>query len=133
MKVTWIQKNVNNQRIPEIMQLWNDFFSQGHMEKLWEGNLIAVYSNYSCEDYKTADFDLLVWRNRIHIDWYETIEIPEAKYKKYTASWAWPEVVQSLWQEIWNDTSIQRAYTIDYELYEWSPESPLVTIFIAVK
>lgn len=133
MKVTGIQKRLNNQKIPEIMQLWNDFFSQWHMKKLWEWDIIAIYSNYSCEDYKIADFDLLIWRERDVLDDYKTISIPEGKYKKYSAFWAWPEVVQKLWQEIWNDNSIERTYLLDYEIYTWIPDNPQVNIFIAIK
>ncbi len=131
-KIVWIKKRLSNSNIAGIMQHWEDFFQGGHMQKLNNGNspLIAVYHNYESD--VTGQYDLLIWIESKEITWYESIEIAQWNYKEYKTEWVWSEPVKKLWQEIWNDKNIVRAYTTDYEVYSWDPKNPKVSIFVSI-
>jgi predicted transcriptional regulator YdeE len=134
-RIVGIKIRVNNKKAGEIWKLWEKFFVEWHLEKLWLKwkPTYGVYFNYSSD--KNGDFDLLVGWESDNIEWYETVEIIDSLYKEYTTTWSIPQKIHDAWARIWNDTTIQRAYKTDYEYYTSSenPKNPDVRIFIGVK
>lgn len=131
-KIIWLKIRTNNSSTENIAQLWNKFYSENHIEKLWLGgkDIYAVYHNY--ENNENGDYDLLIgWESDISSDIYDVVKIKNNTYKAYTTNGDMPQKVIDAWWAIWKD-SADRTYETDYELYTTSenPMNPHVTIYI---
>lgn len=63
-------------------------------------------------------------------------EFKGGAYRKYAAKGEMPAAVVQQWQEIWNDSTLDRKYTADLEVYGEKAQDPAdagVDIYIAVK
>lgn len=127
-----------------LSALWNDYFASGVAERLQAKHAHLIYALYT--DYEsdaTGAYTVLIGHERGDVpvpSGLAQAEIPESKFLVFkTKKGPVYEVVAQAWQEIWaffEQSSIERAYTGDYELYDgrsFDPAATEVDIYIAVK
>ena len=122
----------------EIFQIWDSFYSEWHIEKLWLNwkKIYAVYFNYEKDynwnfDILNWEYDLIIWWKSM-ANWYDKVNIFEWNYKEFITKWEMPEKVINWWKQIWNDNTLNREFKTDYEIYDysWDINNPNVSIFI---
>ena len=62
-------------------------------------------------------------------------QIPECKYRKYSAQGTIHEAVGKIWTHIWQSTDIDRAYVADFDVYgveAQDPENAVVYTYLSV-
>ena len=133
--------NENGQSGTDISALWNQFMSEGILEKIPNKVDYTIYSVYTLyeKDY-TKPYTTILGAKVSSLDnipeGMTAITIAEGDYLKYTAKGNIHEgIVYNEWTKIWN-TDLPRAYTTDYEVYGEKAQNPAdaeVDIFIAVK
>lgn len=133
MKVVGVKKRLQNIDLSWIMEHWNSFFQDWHAQNLWVSGqeIIAVYSNYDSDEKRA--YDLLIGRQWEQKEWYEIIDIAPTLYKEYVPKGSGPENMWKVWEVIWNDKSITRAFDTDYEVFTGDIQNPQVSIFIGIK
>ncbi|OPA73891.1 AraC family transcriptional regulator [Paenibacillus selenitireducens] len=132
-----------NGRLPK---LWETYF-QSNMQAQIKGDnahlLYALYTDYESD--ASGAYTVLLGHEKgdgtahSETEWVHAT-VPEAKYMVFTTK-PGPvyEVVYETWQTIWaffQDSSIKRAYTGDFELYrtqQFDPNHAVVEIYIAVQ
>jgi len=63
-------------------------------------------------------------------------EIPAAKYAVFTAHGPFATAIGQTWQEIWQNTTLERTFTNDFEWYDAKSTNnadSIVKIYIAIK
>jgi predicted transcriptional regulator YdeE len=125
--VAGIQARTSNERemSPEglIPGLWAQFMGEGLLAQIphrADGNIIALYTDYE-SDHK-GKYTVVLGAKVSSVG-----ELPQGMVAKHVpasicavfeASDGPPEsVVPETWRTIWSDTSIDRSYTADFELY----------------
>lgn len=132
--------NDPSQGMVDIPNLWARFFAediQNQVPNKASCDLIALYCDYE-SDYTQA-YTIVIGCPVTHVDEiphgmiHKTI--PAGHYKEYNAIGEHPQAVISTWQAIWEDKSLKRTYTGDYELYsdKFFSTPKQVDIFIAVE
>ncbi|MEV5029903.1 GyrI-like domain-containing protein [Paenibacillus sp. LPE1-1-1.1] len=132
-----------NRRLPA---LWNTYFESGIAERtaVSNGHLIyALYTDYESD--ASGAYTTLIGHERggdavDEVPGLVPVAVPEAKYLVFkTKRGPVYEVVAQAWGEIWayfQHSSLERAYTGDYELYDgrtFNPEEAEIEIYIAIK
>lgn len=131
-------KTDNTKAINDIGKQWNTFFSECILKNKNNKNItIGLYTNYEGDYTKPYMFYTCVEvidDNIKENSNLTTIVIPEGKYAKFQSTGNAEKTVSALWQEIWN-TSLERKYTYDFEVYHDTEDEQkkLIEIFIAVK
>lgn len=126
----------------EIMSLWNTFMSENVMEKIPNKLNHDIYSIYT--DYQTdfkGEYTVILGLAVESLD-----EIPngmigrqfdEENFKIFEAKGSMPEAVIQTWVDIWkNDSTLNRKYSYDYEVYNEKSrngDDSIVNIHIAIK
>lgn len=106
----------------EIMVLWEDFMKNGFNPCL--GKVYWIYSNYESD--KDWFYDLEIIQEKA--EWFS---LPMLTYKKFDNVWEFPSWIYNTWQGIWSDSTLDRAYELDYEEYDM--EKKEASVYISVK
>ena len=126
----------------KIRALYNRFFGENIEEqipnKTNEDYFMGVYTDYESD--ANGEYTLLIAKEvngfeNIH-DKFQTKEITEGKYLKFTNEGEMPGVVIETWKYIWNyfseNDKYERTYTTDFEKYNKTVQNK-VEIFISIK
>jgi len=129
-----------------IPGLWDAYFQSNILEHLDAANPHLIYGLYT--DYESdanGAYTLLLGHEKGNsapesLENYDQAVIPASRYLVFkTKKGPFHEVVPQAWIEIWTyfeSSSIERAYTGDYELYDtrnFNPNEVEIEIYIAVK
>ncbi|OMF37311.1 AraC family transcriptional regulator [Paenibacillus sp. FSL H8-0548] len=130
-----------------LAALWDTYFASGIAEQIGASNAHLIYALYT--DYESdasGAYTVLIGHERgdnatLQVPTgMEQALIPESKFIVFkTRKGPVYEVVLEAWGEIWaffEHSSIERAYTGDYELYDgrsFNPADAEVDIHIAIK
>lgn len=132
--------NENNQAMQDIGAMWDRFMGENIPSKIPNSVGHEIYSLYY--DYESDHTGK--YANMIGLRVSSLERIPEGmtgkriapqKMRKFTAKGKIPASIYQTWQQIWADTSLDRAYTCDYEILREKSQGnePEVDIFIGVK
>jgi predicted transcriptional regulator YdeE len=133
--------NENGQAAKDIPALWNQFMSEGVMNKIpnkLDNTVYSIYTEYE-EDY-TKPYTTVLGCKVSSLDnvpaGMKGIVIAEGDYIRCTAKGNMTEgAVYHEWTRIWN-SDIPRSYTTDFEVYGEKAQNPAdaeVDIFLAIK
>ena len=133
--------NENGQAAKDIPALWNQFMSEGIMDKIpdkIDNTVYSIYTEYEV-DY-TKPYTTVLGCKVSSLDnipaGMKGIVIADGSYFRCTAKGNMLEgMVYNEWRKIWN-SDIPRAYTTDFEVYGEKaqyPENAEVDIFLALK
>jgi predicted transcriptional regulator YdeE len=133
--------NENGQAGKDIPALWNQFMSEGILDKIpnkVDNTVYSIYTEYE-EDYKKP-YTTVLGCKVSSLDevpaGMKAITISEGGYFRCTAKGNMMEgMVYNEWIKIWN-SDIPRAYTTDFEVYgekAQNPEDAEVDIFLALQ
>jgi len=132
--------NENQQSAKDIPLLWQRFFEENIstlIEHKQNDNLYCLYTAY--EDDFTKPYTTILGYAVSTLDTIPDgltgVEIPAGRYRKHSTQ---GDIHQGLvikeWEKIWR-SDLDRAYTVDFEVYTFTPniEETTVDIFIAIK
>ena len=126
----------------KIMALYNKFFGENIEEqipdKTNEDYFMGIYTDYESD--VNGEYTLLIAKEVSGFenvpDKFQTKEITESKYLKFTNEGEMPGVVVETWKYIWDyfsqNDKYTRAYTTDFEKYNKTVHNK-VEIFISIK
>ena len=126
----------------KIMGLYNKFFGENIEEqipdKLNKDYFMGVYTDYESD--ANGEYSLLIAKEVSGFenipDEFQTKEINESKYLKFTNEGEMPGVVFETWKYIWEyfskNDKYERAYTTDFEKYNKTVYNK-TEIFISIK
>lgn len=120
----------------KIGGLWESFYSTVAPTLAENAKVYGLYTNYASD--AAGEFDVLACADTDSpnvLDNAVSLTIATGEYAKFSAQGAMPDVVITLWREVWayfsaNDCPYARAYTTDFEYYK---NNETVEIFIAIK
>lgn len=125
----------------DIPRLWEQFYEDRILEEIpgkINSDIIALYCDY--EGDFTKPYAVVIGTAVTSLDQIPEgmvgKTIPAGAYATYTAIGEQPQATLETWGKIWQDSSLKRTYTGDYELYTdrfFSKEGPEVDVFIAVE
>ena len=133
--------NANGQAVIDLGGLWNRFYSKQinvQIPDKADNDIYAIYTDYNT-DHKGTYTAIIGCRVRSFSSIPDGMigkEIEGGRYKRYVAKGKMPHAVIRQWQEIWNNTTLERKYTTDFEVYgpkSTADENAEVEIYIAVK
>lgn len=136
MKILWLKIRTSNNKSEEIWKLWEKFYTEWHIDKLWlhGKSIYAVYHNYELNqnwrfDIQYGNYDLLLgWESTL--SWYDSIDIEKNDYKIFQVNGETGKEIFATWQEIWS-SNIERSFKTDYELYSfWTEWKPNISVHI---
>ncbi|HEU4716434.1 MAG TPA: GyrI-like domain-containing protein [Bacteroidia bacterium] len=133
--------NAGGQSMKDIGELWGRFFAENISAKI-PGKVSAdIYSIYT--DYESDHTGLYTTLLGCRVSSVEDLpegmtgkKIPGGKCMKFTCKGKIPDVIAAQWANIWNDKTLRRSFTSDYEVYNERAQNPAdaeVDIFVAVK
>lgn len=126
----------------EIMNLWAKFMTKNISEQIKNKvshNIYSIYTDY--ESNFMGEYTVLLGftvedLNDVPPDLVGR-EFPEAQFKVIPAQGAMPDAVIQTWIDIWNkDSTLNRAYSYDFELYTENSQKgdqSIVDIYLSVK
>ena len=126
----------------KIMPLYKRFFDENIEtqipDKIDEDYFMGVYTDYESD--QNGEYTLLISKEVSSFenipDKFQTKEIVESKYLKFTNEGEMPGVVIETWKYIWDyfskNDNYERAYTTDFEKYNKTVHNK-VEIFISIK
>lgn len=133
--------NANGRAKADIGQLWQRFYGEGFPQKIankLSEDLYCVYTDYESDhlgDY-TCFLGYRVEKTDNKADT-SMMHISAASYQTFDASGELPHSVLKVWETIWKDSSLKRAFSADFDLYKFSEategKEPEVTIYLSVK
>ncbi|TPN84590.1 GyrI-like domain-containing protein [Aquimarina algicola] len=115
--------NENNQAAKDIPALWNTFMSQEIISKIpnkVDESIYAIYTEYESDYTKpyTTILGCKVEHTDVVPEGMVTTTIQHGNYSEFVATGdLYQNVVVHEWQKIWNDTSLDRTYKTDFEIY----------------
>lgn len=131
----------------KIGTLWQTFFTQIAPKLTDDAKVYGVYTHYESDH--TGMFDVIAGAeieidtltpnelkdNKATVENVSSINIQSGKYLVFSATGEMPNVVITLWQEVWQyfadaNCPHERAYTTDFEYYKSDNE---IDIYIAIK
>lgn len=140
-KVTGLSvRTTNNKEMDpstaKIGKLWEEFYKNCSSLLNNNSKVYGLYTNYESD--ATGEFDVIACSDTLSKEQLENSEefhILSGKYLKFSGSGEMPQVVISLWGQVWEHFNSSncphtRAYTTDFEHYKSENE---VEILIAVK
>ncbi len=114
--------NENNQAQEDIAQLWKSFYDKANtkLQTLWnEPYTYVIYTNYQW-DFQQGNYDCYLGvASETTFPWFETFEITLGKYQIFEFPYNNPEDTIKARKTIWADSSLQRAYLADLEIYDY--------------
>ncbi|GKU77423.1 GyrI-like domain-containing protein [Paenibacillus sp. L3-i20] len=131
----------SNGRLP---QLWETYFSGGTAAQPYNQNSHLIYGLYTDYESDATGAYTVILGHEVNVDpasdGVAYAVVPASKYRVFTTRKG-PvyEVVAEAWGFIWQyymDSSEERAYTGDFELYDGSnfdPTNSEIQIYIAIK
>ena len=136
MRVVGISAKVNNDREDLIDDVWELFFNSEVLDYLDENNLsgdiISVYHEYEgdhADDYTLLigyevedDYEVPVGLNFVDIT---------LNHNVINVKGELPEAAIAEWENIWDDDSQERAYIVDFDIYD--PKEDKVDINVEYK
>lgn len=101
--------------------------------------LYGVYTDYESD--ANGDYSVIIGYEVSKVednlpDFLTVKEVPASLYKSYTSEKGkMPDVVIDTWKQIWTDTSIERAYKSDFEIYKGQidPNKAEVDFLISIR
>lgn len=143
IKLVGITARTNNQnemnpQTAKIAGLAGRFMGEGLAEQIqnrkYPGTTFAVYTDYESDEHGEYTYFIgeEVYSHENVPENMQTLIVPAARYAKFTAGPdSMPEVVMAAWQEIWKMTPIEtsgdRAYVADFEIYDERALDPAKT------
>jgi predicted transcriptional regulator YdeE len=133
--------NADARAVMDLGALWNRFYSQGVSAQIpakADNDVYAIYTDYNT-DHKGAYTAIIGCKVTSLANIPEGMvgkQIDGGLFRRYVAKGKMPHAVIRQWQEIWNDSEVQRKYTADFELYGAKSKGEAdaeVEIYIAVK
>lgn len=120
----------------KIGQMWGLFYKELFPKLSSESRIYGVYTNYE-SDYN-GKYDVIACSDSLSGEARQDLvqaHIETGQYLVFSAQGEFPDVVISLWQEVWHyfaaeDCQHKRSYTTDFEFYKGAQE---VEIYIAVE
>lgn len=141
LKIRTNNKNEFDPTTALIGKTIGDYMSQNIPSKILNkassGITYALYSNYESD--MNGDYDYLIGEQVLAFgaDQLAKLEVPAQKYVKFTSeNGPMPKVCIDLWMQIWQDTTLNRSYVADFELYDHRAADAMNTvmeIYIGVK
>ncbi|WP_400075670.1 effector binding domain-containing protein [Winogradskyella sp. R77965] len=144
IKVIGISVNTTNENEKSnqgIGLLWQRFFVENVGTKITNKlseDIYSIYTNYET-DYRGKYTSILGYK----VSSLDNIpkgligfEIPKGTYKKIVAQGNMPEALIKTWKDIWNNETINRSYTTDFEIHSsksQKDDDSEVEVFISVK
>lgn len=128
--------NEMNPATAKIGALWEQFYKTASPKLSDSSKVYGLYTNYESD--ATGEFDVVACADTLTPEELEDaieFQISSGNYLKFSNKGEMPQVVISLWGEIWDyfnssDCQHERAYTTDFEFYKSDDE---VEILIAIK
>ena len=119
LKVTTTNKDGKSAQ--DLYQIWNKFMEKDFIESLQKiaKNPInyAVYTNYE-KDFSEGNYDVYIGKETQNSEnSFENILVDWEKFKVFEFEYTSPESVFDAWKTIWENKSLNRAYTYDIEEY----------------
>ena len=119
LKVTTTNKDGKSAQ--DLYQIWNKFMEKDFIESLQKiaKNPInyAVYTNYE-KDFSEGNYDVYIGMETQNSEnSFENILVDWEKFKVFEFEYTSPESVFDAWKTIWENKSLNRAYTYDIEEY----------------
>ncbi len=120
----------------DIPKHWEKFYKEGISNQIpnkTSNGIVALYCNYE-GDY-TKPYSLVIG-NRVNSSEFipqemVTKTIPGGCFAVFRVIGPYPQALIETWGTIWQNTTLRRTYTGDYELYSDTPQE--VEIFIAIE
>ena len=114
--------NKNNQAMTDIGKLWKEFSEHHFFSKFVESGseIYSVYHQYESDEtgkYRVTIGCRNIAPNDIKEE-FSNVKIEAGTYKEYKVKTISPENIGKAWQFIWNDKTLKRAFSTDFELYE---------------
>jgi predicted transcriptional regulator YdeE len=112
----------------DIGELWGKFYAQNYIEKIpnkVSNDVFCIYTDYE-SDQNGAYTTIIGCKVTAAKEVPEGMilkEIPESKYRVYTAKGKMPDCVIATWQHIWQ-SPITRKYTADFDIYGEKAQNP---------
>lgn len=145
MGITMRTSNKKAMENASIQQLWQQFLDQDILFKIpskINNSVMALYYDYDSD--KDGEYTILIGAQVASIDEIPegliALSVPATKRTIFISDLGDLScIVFNLWQKIWkleNDNQINRAYKIDYEIYDERSHNPgeaLIEIHISVK
>ncbi len=133
--------NANGQASKDIGQLWERFFKEnvsGKITNKTSDDLYSVYTNYESDHHGkyTTLLGFPVGSLENIPEGLTGMSFNSGRFVKHVAKGAMPQAVVDKWNEIWQNKTLNRAYTFDFELYDDRAQlgdHSEVDIFIAIK
>lgn len=103
--------------------------------------ILGLYTNYSSDfSLTTGHYSLILGCPVTKTDTIPagmvTKEIPATKYAVFTATGPFASAIGKTWMDIWQDKSLERTFTNDFEWYDAKSTNDahsIVKIFVAIK
>ena len=119
LKVTTTNKDGKSAQ--DLYQIWNKFMEKDFIESLQKiaKNPInyAVYTNYE-KDFSEGNYDVYIGMETQNSEnSFENILVDWEKFEVFEFEYTSPESVFDAWKTIWENKSLNRAYTYDIEEY----------------
>ncbi len=133
-------KNADGRAGKDLKHLWDRFFREQIMDNIpdRDGNdIYAVYTDYE-SDHSGEYTTILGCKVSItdNIPQGLTVkDLGDSTYTRYTVEGRLPDIVINTWTDIWNNKTINRAFTSDFEVYDaasFGSESSRVDIYVAM-
>lgn len=128
-------KNEDGKSQKDIADLFSKLIGEDLIDQIPDKltyELYCVYTDY--EKDSQGEFTAIVGCKVQSIEdvpeGFTGVEIPKSKYRHYTVKGGSPAEVAEVWEEIWDDKDVNRAYIADFDVYK---EEPGVDIYISVK
>ena len=119
LKITTTNENGKSEQ--DLSKWWENFYQKDFSENLWKiaKNSInyAVYTNYE-KDFSEGNYDVYIGKETQNSEnSFENILVNWEKFKVFEFEYTSPESVFDAWKTIWENKSLNRAYTYDIEEY----------------
>ena len=141
LKTTW----VNNECYSAIPAFWDSVKKSGVLSSISNKKLpevvLGLYTNYSPDfSLNSGYYSLIIGCPVLSAD-YEgkdlvVKEIPAAKYAVFTAHGPFATGVVQAWMAIWQDQTLKRTFTYDFEWYDaqsTDDQNSVVKIYVAIQ
>lgn len=121
-KIIGISIQTTNESMADIESLWGRFWGENIADKIpnkASAEIYAVYTDYESDH--TGKYTLLIGLPVTTLDnipdGFVGQEIAIGKYQKYTSKGKMPEAIIKTWTEIWQDSTLKRAYRADVTVH----------------
>jgi len=128
--------NNNNQSVTDMPQFWDNYFTKNieisipHKQEPL--NRVCVYTDYNPEGYTVIIGACVTSLETVPVHLVGR-EFPSSKYAVFTINGPLETNVLKTWQHIWSIADLPRAYTHDFELYEYIGDNlQFAKVFVSI-